>query len=803
MVSCRRRRHMSTTRPITSALTCSARSSGRLSRCRCAMGDSAWVNSSASCWSNSKARASARSRSPPARRYTQRPHAQEVPHESDPNPRARRSRRHEARGRPRAPAQTGRGGRQDRGGRGELHRRLSAQRPLQARDAAHARPRSGRHRDGRGSRRHRGESRRQGRLHGRARRVRAVRGGAGGAARGAAAGRVDQAGRGHHAAGHDRALSRVLDLSAEEGRHVPRARGGRRRRPHRHDRSADPQRQGLALPHAPEPVPLHRHARGAAAARRRAVRLGPRGQAEAAHGIRVPAQGRRGGAPRARGPQDDGQGAAHSVNVAQLLERSALYHGARTALVAGDRRWTYRELDAAVSALAGGFAGLGLSSGERLGLHLPNWPEFALAYYAAQKCGLGPLSPNVTYKAEEIEYIVGDAKPTAVITADPVAGSLPSRDRMPSVRHLLNGKDLGSLRGAPRRARDLEREETAAILYTSATTGRPKGVMLTHANVISNAYATVHHLKMSPDDRGLCALPMFHCFGQNAIMNSLLAAGGTMVMHERFVPDTFVDAIAAQRITIFYAVPTMYILFLAMERPLDFASVRLYFSAAATLPTDVERRWHARFGHWIQQGYGLTETSPFASYNHDVAFKPGSVGTPIENVEMKIVDADDREVADGERGEIVIKGPNVMKGYFGNDAATAEAIREGWFHSGDIGYRDADGYFFIVDRVKDMINVSGFKVFPREVEEVLFRHAAVKEAAVIGIPDPVRGEAVKAFVVLAEGARASAEELQALCRVAVADYKVPGRIEFVPALPKNPTGKILKKDLRTRGERVE
>jgi len=227
--------------------------------------------------------------------------------------------------------------------------------------------------------------------------------------------------------------------------------------------------------------------------------------------------------------------------------------------------------------------------------------------------------------------------------------------------------------------------------------------------------------------------------------------------------------------------------------------VRLYFSAAATLPTDVERRWHERFGRFIQQGYGLTETSPFASYNHDVAFRPGSVGTPIENEEMKIVDPEDREVADGELGEIVIKGPNVMKGYFANAAATTESIRDGWFHSGDIGYRDAGGYFFIVDRVKDMINVAGFKVFPREVEEVLFRHAAVKEAAVVGIADPVRGEAVKAFVVLVEGARATAEELQALCRAAVADYKVPGRIEFVPALPKNPTGKILKKDLRARG----
>ncbi len=487
------------------------------------------------------------------------------------------------------------------------------------------------------------------------------------------------------------------------------------------------------------------------------------------------------------------------MNVAQLLERAAQHHADRPVLVAGDRRWTYRELDAAVSRLAGGFAGLGLVPGDRLGLHLPNWPEFGLAYYAAQKCGLVPLSLNVTYKADEIEYIVGDAKAAAVISADPVAGNLPSRDRMPSVRHLLNAKDLAALGGAPRRALDLDREATAAILYTSATTGRPKGVMLTHANIVSNAFATVHHLQMTAEDRGLCALPMFHCFGQNAIMNALVTAGGAMVLHERFVPDQFADAIARHRITIFYAVPTMYILFLAVERPLDFASVRLYFSAAATLPTDVERRWHERFGLWIQQGYGLTETSPFASYNHDVTFKPGSVGTPIENVEMKIVDAEGREVADGELGEIVIKGPNVMKGYFANPAATAEAIRGGWFHSGDIGYRDGDGYFFIVDRVKDMINVSGFKVFPREVEEVLFRHDAVKEAAVVGIPDPVRGEAVKAYVVLNEGTRATAEELQALCRAAVADYKVPGRIEFLAALPKNPTGKILKKDLRARG----
>ncbi|MBI2215662.1 MAG: long-chain fatty acid--CoA ligase [Candidatus Rokubacteria bacterium] len=484
------------------------------------------------------------------------------------------------------------------------------------------------------------------------------------------------------------------------------------------------------------------------------------------------------------------------MNIAELLERSAQHFPERTALVAGDRSWTYAQLDARTSTIAGGLQALGLAPGDRVGLHLPNVAEFPLAYYAAQKAGLVPISLNVTYKADEIAYIVNDAGPAAVITADSVAGNLPSRDAMPSVRHVLDAKALAALAGRPLRAVDCDREATAAILYTSATTGRPKGVMLTHANVVSNAYATVHHLRMTPDDRGLCALPLFHCFGQNFIMNALATAGAELVLHERFVPEPFIDALPRHRITLLYGVPTMYILFLSVAQTLDVSSVRLCFSAAAMLPSDVERRWHDTYGHWIQQGYGLTECSPFASYNHDVRFRAGSVGTPIENVEMKIVDLDGREVPDGELGEILIKGPNVMKGYFNNPAATAETIRDGWLRSGDIGSRDADGYYYIVDRVKDMINVSGFKVFPREVEEVLFRHGAVKEVAVIGVPDAVRGEAVKAYVVLQEGAPVPPAELQALCRQSIADYKVPESIEFISALPKNPTGKILKKDLR-------
>jgi long-chain acyl-CoA synthetase len=486
------------------------------------------------------------------------------------------------------------------------------------------------------------------------------------------------------------------------------------------------------------------------------------------------------------------------MNIAQSLERSARQHGGRTALVFKGRRWTFAELDAAASRLASGLRGLGLKAGDRIGLHLPNSPAFVATYYAANKIGVIPLALNVTYATDEIAYIVGDAEAATVITAEPVAAQLPPPERMPSVRHVI--RDVLALDGDPAlRAMDLSRDDTCAILYTSATTGRPKGVMLTHANVVSNVEATNHHLRMTPDDVGLCALPLFHCFGQNFIMNALLNCGATLVLQERFVLEEFLAAVADHKVTLLYAVPTMYILMLASGglQGRDLSSLRLCFSAAASLPAEAERQWKERTGHDIHQGYGLTECSPFASYNHDRAFRPGSIGTPIRDVEMKVADpATGKELPDGELGELLIKGPNVMKGYFRNPGATAEALRDGWLHSGDIGYRDSDGYFFIVDRVKDMINVAGFKVFPREVEEVLFQHPAVKEVAVIGTPDPVRGEAVKAFVVLKEGAAADADALRALCRGKIASYKVPEAVEFIPALPKNPTGKILKKELR-------
>jgi long-chain acyl-CoA synthetase len=352
----------------------------------------------------------------------------------------------------------------------------------------------------------------------------------------------------------------------------------------------------------------------------------------------------------------------------------------------------------------------------------------------------------------------------------------------------------------PMRAADRDREDVAAILYTSATTGRPKGVMLTLANVVSNTYATLHHLRMTPRDSGLCALPLFHCFGQNFILMSGLRAGATVVLQRRFVMEQALDAIARDGTTMLFGVPTTFITLLnAGLAPDTFATTRYCFSAAAPLPKEIASAWEERFAHKIWEGYGLTETSPFASYNHVRKHKLGSIGEAIEGVEMKVVGEDGAEVERGVWGEIVIRGPNVMLGYWHRPDDTAKAIRDGWFHSGDIGVRDEDGYFAICDRLKDMIITSGFNVYPAEVENVLYAHPAVGEAAVFGAPDTVRGEQVAASVVLRPGAAATAEALIDFCRARIAGYKSPRRVDIVTQIPKSPTGKILKRVLRGEG----
>jgi long-chain acyl-CoA synthetase len=351
---------------------------------------------------------------------------------------------------------------------------------------------------------------------------------------------------------------------------------------------------------------------------------------------------------------------------------------------------------------------------------------------------------------------------------------------------------------------EIDRDSPSVILYTSGTTGTPKGATLSIGNVVSNAWSFVHNCGIRRDDRILLPLPLFHCFGQNALMNSALMVGATLVLHRAFRPDTALKALEEDRITMFFAVPTMFLALIDQATSKQLKSVRYFFSAAAKLPEEIERRWFAKFGHIITQGYGLTETSPFASYNSFLNYKAGSIGTPIENVEMKVVDvASGKEVAVGELGEILIKGPNVMIGYWNRSVETELVLKNGWFRSGDIGKMDEDGYFYIADRLKDMIDVGGMNVYPVEIENVLYKHGTIAEAAVFGIPDALMGEQVRAHVVLRKDAVVTEEELITFCRSQLADYKVPRTVDIVEELPKNPAGKILKRVLKAQAaERI-
>ncbi len=503
------------------------------------------------------------------------------------------------------------------------------------------------------------------------------------------------------------------------------------------------------------------------------------------------------------------------MNVAQHLERAARHFPDRPAIVFEGERISYAALQQRVDRVAHALIGLGVQQGDRIGLFLPNIPAFALAYLAIEKVGAIAVSANVMLTADELRYLLEDSGTTLLFTSadlstawQPLTPDLVDQARVilcegeaPAVRSLA--ELAANAPNEPFHAREMQPDDPAVILYTSGTTGRQKGATLSHGNLVSNTFATVHVEGITPDDRLLLFLPLFHVFGQNAILNSALQAAATVVLQRRYDPQKTPELIEQERVTMFFAVPTIYIgLLNAGLDPRYFESIRYYFSAAATMPVEIARRWQATFGRPIVEGYGLTETSPFASYNHIWEHRPGSVGTPVENVEIQVLDADDRPVGAGTWGEICIKGPNVMLGYWNRPDDTAQAIRDGWFHSGDIGYMDADGYIYLVDRVKDMINSAGFKIWPREVEEVLFQHPAIRECAVVGLPDPVKGEIPAVFLVLHDGARLSIDEFDTFCRQRIAAYKVPRHVEFVDTLPKNATGKILKRVLRDQASTV-
>ncbi|MCU0533230.1 MAG: long-chain fatty acid--CoA ligase [Hydrococcus sp. Prado102] len=494
------------------------------------------------------------------------------------------------------------------------------------------------------------------------------------------------------------------------------------------------------------------------------------------------------------------------MNIAHHIERAHRLFPNKIALIFEEKSYTYKQLDQLVNRAANSLRGLAINQGDRVALFLPNIPEFIISYLAILKLGAIAVSVNVMLKSAEVRYILNDCTAKLVITTEELSEQV-KKDDLPFLENILiaegeanTGISLASLlanASSVFQAVELERNTPAAIIYTSGTTGFPKGATLSHGNVISNMYSQNRCCGMKPDDRMLLYVPLFHCFGQNAILNSALNVCATIVLQRRFKLEQVLETITTERVTMFFGVPTVYIKILnADTASYDLSSVRYYFSAAAPMPVEIALAWQQTQGLVINDGYGLTETSPCACYNNELKYKLGSVGTPIENVEVKIVNSQGMFVSPGELGEIVIKGPNVMLGYWNRPYDTAKVMKDGWLHTGDIGRIDEDGYFYIVDRLKDTINVSGFKVYPTEVENVIYQHQAIAEVAVYGVPDLVKGEIVQANIVLKADYSVTEEQMIEFCSERIAIYKMPKAFKFVESIPKNPTGKILKRRLR-------
>jgi long-chain acyl-CoA synthetase len=500
-----------------------------------------------------------------------------------------------------------------------------------------------------------------------------------------------------------------------------------------------------------------------------------------------------------------------SANLARILTETAARSGDKTAFKLDDVELSYAMLDEGSSRVAALLKSQGLEPGDRVGLMMPNVPYFPVIYYGILRAGGVVVPMNVLLKGREVAYYLEDpgAKLLFAWADFGEAADAGAEKAGAEVIHVKPGEfeKLLAEQDPDRDMADRSEEDTAVILYTSGTTGQPKGAELTHANLHRNSAGVSQKLgEMSEDDVLLGALPLFHSFGQTCTMNSGVSVGATVTMLPRFDPDKALGIIERDKVTIFQGVPTMYNAMLHSDScdGADCSTLRLCMSGGAAMPAELMRAFEEKFGCIILEGYGLSETSPVASFNHpDRERKPGSIGTPIEGVEMQVWDDDGNEVAQGEVGEIVIRGHNIMRGYWGRDDATKEAITEdGWFRTGDMAKMDDDGYFFIVDRKKDLIIRGGYNVYPREIEEVLYEHPAIQEAAVVGVPHDELGEEVGAAVVLKQGESLDADELKSYVKDQVAAYKYPRKVWFVDELPKGPTGKILKREIEVP-EQVE
>jgi len=498
------------------------------------------------------------------------------------------------------------------------------------------------------------------------------------------------------------------------------------------------------------------------------------------------------------------------LNLGTILLANATEQPEATVIRAGDRSLTYGELDRSARGVASSLRERGVAPGDKVALLVPNVPEFSVAYFGILYAGATVVPINVLAAAPEVTYFLEDSG-ARVLVVHPLfeeAGREGARPLDAEVLLAVPGDDpdtIGKLAQAdpcdePHKTAP---DDTAVILYTSGTTGKPKGAELTHSNLLLNCSVVVPKLMPErPSDgahRAIGALPLFHSFGQTVIQNGMIAAGGSFTLLARFTPEEAFEVIERDRLSIFAGVPTMYFALLHHEgaRAYDVSSLKGCMTGGAPMPVEVMGAFEEKFNVVIQEGFGLSETSPIASFTTlDKPRKTGSIGYPVWGVEMCIVDDDDNRLPSGERGEICIRGHNIMKGYLNRPDANAETLKNGWFHSGDIGYRDEDGCYFIVDRKKDMILRGGFNVYPREVEEVLYEHPDVVEAAVIGVPHESHGEEVKAVVSLGPDGKASEDDLREFCKDRLAAYKYPRIVEVIAELPKGPTGKILKRELR-------
>jgi long-chain acyl-CoA synthetase len=494
------------------------------------------------------------------------------------------------------------------------------------------------------------------------------------------------------------------------------------------------------------------------------------------------------------------------MNLIQMLEERAEASPSRVAISFGRERISYRKLNALVNQLAWVLIKLGLREGEKVGILLDNCPEFIISYFAILKAGGVVVPLNTFLKEEELAFILNDCSVVLLITQERFPNL---KDRVSSMRTvLLVGKgekgfslrDLMKGESTTRPEGVIEEEATAAILYTSGTTGHPKGVMLTHKNLISNINSCTKAIRVSERDRFLIFLPIFHSFTFTVCVLIPILVGARMIILSSPKPFTrILKAIMFGRVTVFVAIPSVYNILGRIKVPRLFRlinPIKVCVSGAAPLAVETLKGFEERFGIPLLEGYGLTEASPVVCFNPlDGERRPGSVGLPIPGVEVKVVDEEERELPKGEVGELIVRGPNVMAGYYNLDEETKKAIRGGWLFTGDMARVDEEGYIYIVDRKKELILFRGMNVYPSEVERVIRSHPCVKEVAVVGKRDPHHGEIPVALIVVEEGKTLSQDEVISLCKERLAYYKVPKSVIFSKELPKTPTGKILKREI--------